>query len=822
MRPRVPSPETRSPWGSRWLNRKPKRSAHPRTSNRIRKWAASGSAVAVLASGSLLMAGAAYGATTGPGYEGITPEGGALVQYVAPDGSWGTCFDSGRDWPSGPTGGWSVVTSLTTDKGDVVSGDTLKRLNYEHSSFAAGKYGDRYNNDVAAADAAYTYAWSSTWGHYNGYGYNAGLQKINGNAGVKAVFDQIWNDTEANFAGGGNGASGGVLSFNLNPTNNYKGTLTVNLNNPAATGIVKLTNGKFDATGTNTASVKNGDVLSVRGVAPDGAKAYKISAHGDFTGPGGVKAEIAVALTNDPAQQRIIKGTGATSTVSFSLDAYDPMNRSAVFQPAASSQVPSLYVKKGETFKDSYTFSTVADAAGLNNPWRTYSDGHYAIANGDVTLYGPFTSDPALNPQPTPPVGAPVVATGTVTTTAKDGPTIAYPLDFGVKATESGYYTAVIVLDASKMPAETQATIPAGYSYAEPFGSKPQTQTVPSDISFSTKLDQSEVSILGSVIDTITPSLSGGAWLIVDGKRVSVPLVQNVYYSATEIKQAPTAPSGAELIGTYHAALTGPDAVQGESISAGERAGYITVQTCIDVEAMPEAQRGLVNTDTPCDGYGIPNETAKVNAPGIQTHAQTDQTGWKVRDNVTTTGPGKVTDLKNGLDAGLRAYYIAPGAKHECTVDNEIKLDETKSVVHFDQDGTKASDWFDLSAEKLIQKDAAGNPTGGIQFTEQPSTTDDAGNIVELPANPDACNVASEYTELIKSVPPKPETPAVPPTPTVPAVPTTPTALAQTGSDVQSALIIGGIALGAIALGFAFTAVKLRRRNAKQDVESIG
>ncbi|MFK3672486.1 hypothetical protein ACI2IX_20145 [Leifsonia aquatica] len=786
--------------------------------DRIKQLAAGGAAVAVLASGGLLAgaAGAANAATTGPGYEGITPWGGALVQYVA-SGDFGPCADSTADWPNGPTGEWVTETRFVTESGDVLEGAPLAQLNVGHSAYKAGAFGDPNNNDLAAADAAFQYAYTSRKAHDLGVSLAAGMAYVNGNQAIANKLTEIWNYAQSNWDQTGNGATGGTLSLNVDPTNNYVGTASVSLNNPTASGLVKLTNGRFDSTGTDTAAMRNGDVLAVHGVAPDGARSYKISAHGDFTGPGGVKAEIKVAST--PGKQRIVTGTGATNTVAFSLDAEDPMSRSAVFQPIATSSVPSLYVKKGDTFKDTYTFATAPDARGVNNPWRTYSDGHYTVVNGEVTVYGPFNTDPALNPQATPPAGAPVAAKGKITTTAQAGPTVTYPFDSKVKATESGYYTSVITLDVSTMNDEAKATLPDGYKYAEEFGAKSQTQIVPSDISFSTKLDKTEVTMGGTVIDTITPALSGGAWLIVDGQRVPVPLEQKVYYSADEIAQSPTVPEGAELIGTYHATLTGPTAVKGEPIKVGFRGGFVTVVTCIDVDAMPEGHRGLVNAENPCDGYGVPDETVKVVGVGVETQAQIDQTGWKVSDKVKPTGPGKVEELPNGLDADVEAHYIGPDAQHVCTADNKVDLDQltpattTRAIersgatVHFDvSDETKTTAEFDLTGHPLIQTDEKGNPVGGIQFVEAPSTTDEDGNKVELPRNPDACNIATEYVPL--GIPEEPVTPA----------PTEPTALAQTGSNLQSTLLTGAGAAGVLALGLALTAHVLHRRRREEAV----
>lgn len=418
--------------------------------DRVKKWTAGGVTAATLGA-VLTMTGVAVSAsaaTTGPGYEGITPWGGALVQYLA-NGDMGPCADSQSSWPSGATGPWTTATSFTTESGDVLAGAALAQLNAGHSAYKSGVFGDPSNNDVAAADAAFQYAYTSSQAHQKGISLSAGMVYVNGKQSVASKLTDIWNYAQANWNQGGNGSTGGTIEFHVDPSNNYIGTLSVSLNNPEAVGTVTLTNGRFDSTGSAEASVRNGDVLAVHGVAPDEAATYKISAHGSFTAPGGVKAEIKVAVT--PGKQRIVTGTGSSNPVSFRLDAEDPSQRSAFFQPIATSSVPAVFTNKGETFKDTYTFSTTSDSTGLNNPWRTYSDGHYTVVSGTVTVYGPFTTDPALNPQPTVPAGSPVAAKGRIETSPDSGPTITYPFDSGVMATESGYYTSVITLDAREM-----------------------------------------------------------------------------------------------------------------------------------------------------------------------------------------------------------------------------------------------------------------------------------------------------------------------------------------------------------------------------------
>ncbi|MFT2568370.1 hypothetical protein ACMWP8_28315, partial [Escherichia coli] len=87
-------------------------------------------------------------------------------------------------WPSGATGGGSLVGALTTEMGDALNGSVLQRLNY-----ALSKWGQTADPTQAAAVNAYVYAYTSTWAHYNGQGYATGVHYIDGNQTVLGAFN---------------------------------------------------------------------------------------------------------------------------------------------------------------------------------------------------------------------------------------------------------------------------------------------------------------------------------------------------------------------------------------------------------------------------------------------------------------------------------------------------------------------------------------------------------------------------------------------------------------------------------------------------------
>lgn len=334
--------------------------------------------------------------------------------------------------------------------------DTNARVNYVISNY--GQTGDPVNSAATAL-----YVWSQLdSATFNSRGLDYYATRANGSkAAVEAQYNAISSDAAGITAG--QTTPQGSLDFAVDAQNNFTGTLTANGLPAGSTGVVTLTNGTFDSTGTNSAGgVQAGQPLAVTGVPPAGSKTYKISATGTFTSGSSYAGDVMVY--NTPGRQAT---AGQGERASFTLTGQDPNDRSSVFLPVLSTQVSSTYVPTGQTFGDTLTFSTAPDAGGTNNPWHQNGLGNYSTVIAKGTLYGPFASQPAQ--AATVPTGAPVAGTATAST-GTTGPTQPITASSAVTSAAAGYYTWVWSISYADQPAITQNYIPDGYSYVDDFG----------------------------------------------------------------------------------------------------------------------------------------------------------------------------------------------------------------------------------------------------------------------------------------------------------------------------------------------------------------
>lgn len=254
----------------------------------------------------LLLLGAvpAHAATKNAGIPDLTPYGGYLGNYLAPDGFRVYCIDSPLPWPSGDTSGPTAVDSLVTTWGSTLSASDLQVLNYVLLT-----YGQTDDPVQAAAVAAFVNAYTSGWSRDLGAGYAAGAWYLNGNATVTAVYDTIWADAQAN------AAPVGTATVQLDPD---AGTVAVSAAPAAATGTLTLTGAVRTDTGESSFAVGPGEVIPITGTPADDELQYTITAHAEFTaattaGPG-------LVLYTTAGQQRTIRG-GAPGSLAFSAEA---------------------------------------------------------------------------------------------------------------------------------------------------------------------------------------------------------------------------------------------------------------------------------------------------------------------------------------------------------------------------------------------------------------------------------------------------------------------------------------------------------------------
>lgn len=156
----------------------------------------------------------------------------------------------------------------------------------------------------------------------------------------------------------------------------------------------------------------------------------------------------AVGIYTTPGQQTTVGPAGQqTAQTPFDIAGADPIDRSTSFQPVLTTQVSSKFVKKGDFPADVLTFSTVADAAGVNNPWfKSSTTGNYAPITEKGSLY--YTSyEPTELAVGEIPADAELVGNATATTDPAAGPTQAYTVTSDKAAEKSGYYTWVHSID---------------------------------------------------------------------------------------------------------------------------------------------------------------------------------------------------------------------------------------------------------------------------------------------------------------------------------------------------------------------------------------
>jgi len=238
-------------------------------------------ALAVAFSGLVLTSPRAEAATIGYGYNTIGSALGYLGSVRINGGSeLAYCIDIAAGNEGGSDTGPFNITSWKA-----MTANDRARVNW-----AVSTYGQSTDRMWAAAVQLYIWSIADTT-YYNsqgGFGYYSWRAPASDRPTIEARYNQLISEGAAITAGAtGNGSA--TLTLTVNPANNYIGTLAVSTSPTNATGTIVLTNGVFDATGTNTiAGVGNGQVLAIRGVPPVGDPiGYKISANGTFSAPGG-------------------------------------------------------------------------------------------------------------------------------------------------------------------------------------------------------------------------------------------------------------------------------------------------------------------------------------------------------------------------------------------------------------------------------------------------------------------------------------------------------------------------------------------------------
>jgi hypothetical protein len=396
----------------------------------------------------------AHAATKNAGIAGLTPDGGYLGNYLAPDGSRVYCIDSPLPWPSGATSGPTVVDEVITTWGEPLPRESLQRLNYVLLG-----YGQTDDPTQAAAVAAFVNAYTSGWARDLGAGYDAGVWYLNGDAGVIATYDAIWADAEAN------ALPAYAAALRIEMTDESNGMLVVDVSHPDATGTVTLDGAVRADDGATEFSVGAADEVALRGVPSDESREYAIGASASFSAPTTAAPSLTLYVTD--GQQRTVRGT-ASGTLQFASSTSTP-GIPLDFAPVLSTRVTSELVDVGEPFVDIVT-AALADGS---RPWRVRSDGTAVPVVAEGVLYGPFAEPPVTG---TSVPGDAVVAGRETLLLAGVGE---YRSSGAFTAAEPGYYTWVWEIDAAAQDAAVQASLPVGYAFVSPFGLAEETHRVP-------------------------------------------------------------------------------------------------------------------------------------------------------------------------------------------------------------------------------------------------------------------------------------------------------------------------------------------------------
>lgn len=373
-----------------------------------------------------------------------------------------------------------------------------------------------------------------------------------------------------------------------------------------------------------------------------------------------------------------------------------------LWKPTLSTSVPSLFVAQGEAFADTVTF----DVAEGSEPWRSGQSERgqriYAPILAQGTLYGPFLSDPKLNPSETPPAGAPIAATAEVRTDVARGPGT-YDVRAG-SAREAGYYSWVWAIDfddqevSLRLPVSGEPSIPDGYRFADHFGAAHEGQIVPTDLRFVTNLSSSTVPLGGQLSDEVTV-LPGSGWLQGDdGQRLPFVLRGAVYLTEEQpVRQADPSADAELLTRDLTVTVNQPGEVLNSdifSIPVTSKKRWVTVQWCVlDEDQSPEA-RGMAAEY--CDDFGVPSETAEIVYPIVTTEAQSAAiVGEKIADVARVSGP--IASLPHlSYELTWQAYHRGSGVTEEpdealCTPETLVWQSAEPTTVERTGDYTSAS-----------------------------------------------------------------------------------------------------------------------------------
>lgn len=529
--------------------------------------------------------------------------GGWIGNYIMENGTFGYCIDPvvSTSCAGGP-GELSWDTG-TGPEGNTrpISGAELQMVNY-----AISYYGQTADPVQAAAVNFFVWDYASVNQYGNSIDHYLGGGPVDA---IRASYAAVRAGTFANYNQGGGGTGTGDLRFNVDGTNNYNGTVTVENLSPAdATGTITLTNAVFADTGLATREgVGNNSTFPVRGVPPEGQSNYSVSGSGDFTGSGSVVYGQDIRIHSAGAMQRCASPGNVIPGISeFQIHGEDPQV-SAEFRPVLGTQVSSQIVRPGEQFADVLTFDIVADADGMRNEWlQNPANGNYAPITAVGTIYGPLSQEPVESA--TAPADAPVAASGIELTTGAEGPTVPYTVQSGLTSTTAGWYTWVWEIRAADQRDSVRPFLPTDYHFIDAFGQAVETSFTPMTVSAVSQVEEPVVSPGDSVRDTLTVSSNG--WL--DG--IEARFEGRVYATTdgTIPAQSATVPTdNVRLVDMVEIIATGPGTYTSPEVIVPEDAGHLVWVWSFDASQQADPSAFPAGF-TWRDDWAVPEETQRV------------------------------------------------------------------------------------------------------------------------------------------------------------------------------------------------------------------
>jgi hypothetical protein len=557
-----------------------------------------------LAGSVLLGVAPAHAASHGVGYDDGLNYIGAYSTDV--DGRQAYCIDLGAAAPFAQTSQAQTVTSL-----DSLSRPELAQLNY-----VLDRWGQSGDPNVTSAVALYVWSVSSA-GTYNSHGMSGDDYYVA--RAPEAVRATILDDLAMmRQQAGVNAVTDPSLSVSIAMSDQYAGTLTVTANPASLQGTATLTNATF-AGGAASSTVGVG-THPITGTPPDGAASYQVAASMDVPAAG---YGAAVDLYTTPDSQRLIAAVAGSST---GLSARDQTPQIALdFQPQIATQVSSRFVAKGDAFADGLSVT-------VNKGTWIKTGGKPVSITATGTLYGPFDQQPA--PADTPPAGAPVAGTESVSLTGAGS----YTSPGTITAATSGFYTWVWVID--KGAQGDNGKYLTG-SFTDRFGQIPETSVAPFQPVAVSKVDQHLVAPGDAVTDTITVSSSNGAWLKTDGMFIPVVFEGTAYQVPGTLPPAPSGavPADAVSVGTVTVTADGPGVYTSPEVTLPS-GGFVTWVWQMKKASQPESVRDYLAADW-SDGYGVPVESTSVRWPVTTTSLMREYNvhdGGRAFDTVTVSG----------------------------------------------------------------------------------------------------------------------------------------------------------------------------------------